>query len=137
MTSMRRHYVASTSLRRHLPAGNLAPPWPPQYSKPWPPQHSKPSYAYAFLSSALCTVRLLQLFHILRKIFLYSFYCFLSGASPPICFSFLVCFPRHSRLISVEDVRNNLSHIIYILIFDFFLNFLLYIERQMRFNVNL
>ena len=26
MTSMRRHYVASTSLRRHVPAGNLAPP---------------------------------------------------------------------------------------------------------------
>ena len=38
MTSMRRHYVASTSLRRHVPAGNLAPPpWPPQYSKPCPP----------------------------------------------------------------------------------------------------
>ena len=29
MTSMRRRYVASTSLRRHVPAGNLAPPWPP------------------------------------------------------------------------------------------------------------
>ena len=60
------------------------------------------------------------------------------------------------RLISVEDVRNYLSHIIYILIFDFFLNFLLFVrlqtptsstkmleggimvsERQMRFNVNL
>ena len=37
MTSMRRRYVASTSLRRHVPAGNLAPPWPPQNSKPWPP----------------------------------------------------------------------------------------------------
>ena len=40
MTSMRRRYVASTSLRRHVPAGNLAPPCPPpfpQYSKPWPP----------------------------------------------------------------------------------------------------
>ena len=35
MTSMRRRYVASTSLRRHVPAGNLA-----------PPQYSKPSYAY-------------------------------------------------------------------------------------------
>ena len=46
MTSMRRRYVASTSLRRHVPAGNLAPPWPPQYSKPWPPQYSKPSYTY-------------------------------------------------------------------------------------------
>ena len=45
MTSMRRD-VASTSLRRHVPAGNLPPPWPPQYSKPWPPQYSKPSYAY-------------------------------------------------------------------------------------------
>ena len=29
----------------------------------------------------------------------------------------------YSRLISVEDVRNYLSHIIYILIFDFFLIF--------------
>ena len=32
MTSMRRRYVASTSLRRHVPAGNLdplAPPPPP------------------------------------------------------------------------------------------------------------
>ena len=39
MTSMRRRYVASTSLRRHVPAGNLAPlpPPPPQYSKPCPP----------------------------------------------------------------------------------------------------
>ena len=37
MTSMRRRYVASTSLRRHVPAGSLAPPWPPQYSKPCPP----------------------------------------------------------------------------------------------------
>ena len=53
MTSMRRRYVASTSLRRHVPAGNLAPPCPPpppptQYSKPWPPQYSKPSYAYEY-----------------------------------------------------------------------------------------
>ena len=48
MTSMRRRYVASTSLRRHVPTGNLAPPCPPppQNSKPWPPQYSKPSYAY-------------------------------------------------------------------------------------------
>ena len=50
MTSMRRHYVASTSLRRHVPAGNLPrPPWPLKYSKPCPPpppQYSKPSYAY-------------------------------------------------------------------------------------------
>ena len=30
------------------------------------------------------------------------------------------------RLISFEDVRNYLSHIIYILTFDFFLNFLLF-----------
>ena len=29
MTSMRRRYVASTSLRRHVPAGNLAPPLAP------------------------------------------------------------------------------------------------------------
>ena len=48
MTWMRRRYVASTSLRRHVPTGNLAPPWPPQHSKPWPPQYSKPSYAYGF-----------------------------------------------------------------------------------------
>ena len=46
MTSMRRRYVASTSLRRHVPAGSLA---PPKYSKPWPPQYSKPSYAYVFV----------------------------------------------------------------------------------------
>ena len=46
MTSMRRHYVASTSLRRDVPAGSLPPPMPPPYSKPWPPQYSKPSYAY-------------------------------------------------------------------------------------------
>ena len=38
MTSMRRRYVASTSLRRHVPTGNLPPPLAPQYSKP--------SYAY-------------------------------------------------------------------------------------------
>ena len=29
MTSMRRRYVDSTSLRRHVPVGSLAPPWPP------------------------------------------------------------------------------------------------------------
>ena len=29
MTSMRRRYVASTSLRRHVPAGNLPPLAPP------------------------------------------------------------------------------------------------------------
>ena len=34
------------------------------------------------------------------------------------------------RLISVEDVRNYLSHIIYIFIFDFFLNFLLFVRLQ-------
>ena len=37
MTSKRRNDVASTSVRRHVPAGNLAPFAPPQYSKPWPP----------------------------------------------------------------------------------------------------
>ena len=40
MTSMRRRYVASTSLRCHVPTMNLAPPLkspPHQYSKPWPP----------------------------------------------------------------------------------------------------
>ena len=55
MTSMRRHYVALTSLRRHVPAGNLAPPPPgppkilnlaPPPPPPPPPQYSKPSYAY-------------------------------------------------------------------------------------------
>ena len=45
MTSMRRHYVASTSVRRHVPAGNLPPPWPPTPPPP-SPQYSKPSYAY-------------------------------------------------------------------------------------------
>ena len=46
MTSMRRRYVASISLRRHVPAGNLAPLGPPIF---WTlaPQYSKPSYAYA------------------------------------------------------------------------------------------
>ena len=44
MTSMRRRYVASTSLQRHVPAGNLAPLAPPP-----PPQYSKPSYAYVLL----------------------------------------------------------------------------------------
>ena len=48
MTSMRRRFVDAKSFRRHMPAGNLAPPGspPPQYSKPWPHQYSKPSYAY-------------------------------------------------------------------------------------------
>ena len=33
---MRHRYVASTSLRRHVPAGNLPPLTPPHhYSKPW------------------------------------------------------------------------------------------------------
>ena len=44
MTSMRRRYVASTSLRRHVPAGNLAPlapPPPPQCSKPCSPPYFK------------------------------------------------------------------------------------------------
>ena len=63
---------------------------------------------------------------------------------------------RSCRLIPVEDVRNYLRHIIYILIFDFFLNFQSFVrlktptfsskmleggvmvsERQVRFNVNL
>ena len=47
MTSMRRHYVASTSLRRHVPAGNLAPLGPSLiFLTLPPPQYSKPSYAY-------------------------------------------------------------------------------------------
>ena len=45
MTSMRRRYVASTSLRRHVHAGNLPPPWPPNILN-LGPQCSKPSYAY-------------------------------------------------------------------------------------------
>ena len=36
----------------------------------------------------------------------------------------------YARLISVEDVRNYLSHIIYILIFDFFLNFLSFVRLK-------
>ena len=46
MTSMRRRYVASTSLRRHVPAENLAPLGPPNILNLPPPQYSKPSYAY-------------------------------------------------------------------------------------------
>ena len=37
MTSMRRRYVASTSLRRHVPAGNLAPPGSPKILNLGPP----------------------------------------------------------------------------------------------------
>ena len=48
MGTRRRNDVDATSLRRHVPAGNLAHPWPPQNSKPWPPQYSKPSYAYEY-----------------------------------------------------------------------------------------
>ena len=47
MTSMRRRYVASTSLRRHVPAGNWAPLAPPP--PPPPPQYPKPSYAYEII----------------------------------------------------------------------------------------
>ena len=43
MTSMRRRYVASTSLRRHVPAGNFPP------LSCVPPPYSKPSYAYVRL----------------------------------------------------------------------------------------
>ena len=43
---MRRRYVASTSLRRHVPTGNLAPLGPPNILNLAPPQYSKPSYAY-------------------------------------------------------------------------------------------
>ena len=50
MTSMRRRYVASTSLRRHVPAWNLALLAPLPIFKPCPPlppqKYSKPSYAY-------------------------------------------------------------------------------------------
>ena len=35
-----------------------------------------------------------------------------------------------NRLILVKDVGNHLSHIIYILIFDFFLNILLFVRLQ-------
>ena len=67
---MRRRYVASTSLRRHVPAGNLAPPWPPQNSKPWPPQYSKPSYAYACNSSVTthCQIYDQTKFHMVKGI---------------------------------------------------------------------
>ena len=55
MTSMRCRYVASTSLRRHVPAVNLPPlAPPPQYSKHWPPQYSKPSYAYVLEQFSTC-----------------------------------------------------------------------------------
>ena len=46
---MRRRFVASTSVRRHVHAGNLPPPpifWPPNILNLPPPQYSKPSYAY-------------------------------------------------------------------------------------------
>ena len=42
-TSRRRHY---TSLRRHLPAWNLAPFGPPIFQTLAPTQYSKPYYAY-------------------------------------------------------------------------------------------
>ena len=41
----RRNDVDATSVRRHVPAGNSAPPWHPQYSKP--------SYAYV-VCGGLC-----------------------------------------------------------------------------------
>ena len=51
MTSMRRRYVVSTSVRRHVPAGNLAPLGVPDIlNLAPPPQYSKPSYAYDLLS---------------------------------------------------------------------------------------
>ena len=47
MTSMRRRYVALTSLRRHVPAGNVSPLGPLNIlNLAPPPQYSKPSYAY-------------------------------------------------------------------------------------------
>ena len=71
MTSRRRRYVASTSLRLHVPAGNLAPhlaPPPPQYSKLWSPQYSKPSYA-CVLNTIGCRYRCI---HFVRHIFCFS-----------------------------------------------------------------
>ena len=61
MTSMRRHDVASMSLRRHVPAGNLAPLGPPNilHLGP-PPQYSKPSYAY------VKGIMLAAIYHIVR-----------------------------------------------------------------------
>ena len=50
MMSMRRRSVASTSLRRHVPAGNLPPPPGPPIFETLAPQYSKPSYAYDFVS---------------------------------------------------------------------------------------
>ena len=45
---MRRHYLASTSVRRHVPAGICPPPLgPPNIPNlAPPPKYSKPSYAY-------------------------------------------------------------------------------------------
>ena len=53
MTSMRRRYVASTSLRRHVPAGNSPPP-------PWPPNilNLNPPKFYTFLR--LCSLHWVQ-----------------------------------------------------------------------------
>ena len=63
MTLMRRRYVASTSLRRHVPAGNLA----PKYPKPWPPKYSKPSYAYEILRRDLLMRRRQKLHAYIRR----------------------------------------------------------------------
>ena len=46
------------------------------------------------------------------------------------CHNILGDYSYGTRLISVEDVRNYLSHIIYIFIFYFFLNFLLFVRLQ-------
>ena len=53
MTSMRRRYVALTSVRRHVPGGNLAPLVPPTniLNLAPTPQYSKPSYAYVHWDS--------------------------------------------------------------------------------------
>ena len=56
MTSMRRRYVASTSLRSHVPAASLAPLAPPHpIFKTLAPQYSKPSYAYGYNVNLVCT----------------------------------------------------------------------------------
>ena len=78
MTSMRR-YVASTSLRRHVPVGNLAPPCPPpppnilNLAPPTPPQYSKPSYAY---DSAVFHTFSIKLRSLILKLFFFHDSCF-------------------------------------------------------------
>ena len=55
---MRRHYVASTLVRRHVPARNVPPPrLAAQYSKPCPPPNILNRPTPMFLMSSLYTVK--------------------------------------------------------------------------------